>query len=526
MNMSKEARVGLENAIHFVEVGIQQILEDELDEEHGVSVCPGATALASLSLLVLGKGFEKSQRGGVNWLIKAQRDEGWGKTPGSTPDPEVTRLVRVVLQASQGGLLSKLTLIEEAKQLADLVLTLGYDVVPGLEGPTTDEIQLPNILETRVLEKLPPYGRAVVVAASLLAVNEGQQGIDEGLKMLRESQMPDGSWAEDSVATSLCILALYRFRGLETKIQQAGIWLMQKQYASGGWPAFDQLKTWAIGWSLAILDERSSFSVDTLSKARIWLTQAGHLDGSFGTTPPSTHPDLDDTAIALMGLPVGSEVSNRTMQLLLKLQNEEGSWGTFPSFTGVPPSIESSKPVYISSLDVTVHVVEALLRQGVPVGNPSVQNALRWILAQQRKDGLFQSVWFESAIYSSAQVIELLNNIKFEWNMFWLARQAYTARQQGVEFLLHQTNPEGDWGDSVAETALAISALMKSRVHIHRNNYDRAIQSILYRQNQRGSFIANYQGVYAKGWNYEEPISTALSVIRALQGYVHPQVKR
>lgn len=521
MDVRVEAKVGLENAMHFVEEGVQQILRNELDEEHGVSVCPGATALASLSLLVLGKGFEKSQRSGVNWLIQAQKDHGWGKTPGGTPDPEVTRIAQVVLQASRGGLLSKLTLIEEAKRLGDLVLTLGHDVVPGLEGPSMDEIRLPNILETRVLEKLPPYGRAVVVAAALLAVSEGQLGIDEGLKMIQESQMPDGSWAEDSVATSLCILALYRFRGLEPKIHRAGTWLTQKQYASGGWPAFDQLKTWAVGWSLAILDERSSFSVDTLNKARRWLMQAGNLDGSFGTTPPSTHPDLDDTAIALMGMPVGCKASNRTLQLLLYLQNEEGSWGTFPSFTGVPPNIKSSQPVYISSLDVTVHVVEALLRQGLPVGDPRIQKALRWILAQQKKDGLFQSVWFESAVYSSAQVIELLNNIKFGWSLFRISRQANSARQRGVEFLLHHCNSEGDWGDSVAETALAISALKKGEAHLNRTVYDRAIQSILSRQNQRGAFISNYKGVYAKGWNYEEPISTALSAIRALQGYVY-----
>lgn len=208
------------------------------------------------------------------------------------------------------------------------------------------------------------------------------------------------------------------------------------------------------------------------------------------------------------------------------MQNEEGSWGAFPSFTGVPPSIESSKPVYISCLDVTVHVVEALLRQGLSVGDPRVQKALRWILAQQKKDGLFQSVWFENAIYSSAQVIELLNNIKFGWNMFRVSRQTNSARQRGVEFLLHQCNPEGDWGNSVVETALAISALMKSGVHFNETAYDRAVQSILNRQNQRGSFLLSYQGVYAKGWNYEEPISTALSVIRALQWYVHDQFKQ
>lgn len=525
MDVREEAKVGLEKAIRFVEEGIMQILQDELDEEHGVSVCPGATAMASLSLLILGKGFERSQRGGVNWLIKAQQNQGWGKIPGGTPDPEVTQIGRVVLQGSRGSLLSKLTLMEEAKQLAQLVLTLGQDVVPGLEGPSAEEIGLPHILEDSVLEKLPPYGRSVVVAAALLAANEGQKGIEEGLKMIQESQMPDGSWAEDIVATSLCIMALFRFRGMEMNIHHAGIWLTRKQYASGGWPAFDQLKTWAVGWSLSILDERSFLSEGILNKARVWLAQAGNSDGSFGTTPPSSHPDLDDTAIALRGLPVGCETSNRTIRLLRRLQNEDGSWGTFPSFSGQPPNIESRRPVYISSLDVTVHVVEALLRQGLQPAEPSVQKALRWILLQQKKDGPFQSVWFENAIYGSAQVIDLLNNVKFGWGMLRMSRQAYYARQRGVEFLLHQCNSNGDWGDSVAETSLAISALKNEGAYLDRNLFDRAIQSILSRQKQTGSFIPIYQGIYAKGWNYEEPISTALSAIRALEWYVN-QAKR
>lgn len=138
---------------------------------------------------------------------------------------------------------------------------------------------------------------------------------------------------------------------------------------------------------------------------------------------------------------------------------------------------------------------------GLPAGDQSVQKALRWILAQQKKDGLFQSVWFESIIYSSAQVIDLLNNIKLGWSMLRMSRQAYYARQR--------------------ETALAISALKKGGAHFKRDIFDRAVQSILSRQNQTGSFIPVYQGIYAKGWNYEEPISTALSAIRALQWYIN-----
>ena len=42
----KEIQEGLEKASHFVAEGVEQILSENLDETHGVSPCPGATALA------------------------------------------------------------------------------------------------------------------------------------------------------------------------------------------------------------------------------------------------------------------------------------------------------------------------------------------------------------------------------------------------------------------------------------------------------------------------------------------------
>lgn len=239
MNVRDNARAGMEKAISFVEEGIQLIIQDQLDEMHGVSVSPGATAIASLCLLALGRGYEKSQQAGVNWLIRHQYKQGLGKVPNGNPDTEITRVAQLVIQATRGGLLSKLALIEKAQQLSDIVLTLGKDVVPGLVGPSPEEIGLPDILLRNVQEKLPPYGRPVVIAAALLAVNQERQGIEDGIRIIRECQMPDGSWAEDVVATSLCTLALFRFKNQDQAIRNTGNWLVQKQYQSGGWPAFD-----------------------------------------------------------------------------------------------------------------------------------------------------------------------------------------------------------------------------------------------------------------------------------------------
>lgn len=67
-------------------------------------------------------------------------------------------------QNRQGGWKAKIRLLSQARQFSDMILSLGQRVVPGLDGPTPEEILLPTILEDRVLAKYnlvgfrPTYG--------------------------------------------------------------------------------------------------------------------------------------------------------------------------------------------------------------------------------------------------------------------------------------------------------------------------------------------------------------------------------
>ena len=58
----------LQRANQYVSTGVEQILNGQVKESHGVSISPGATALATLALLALGRGFEVTQKRGVQWL--------------------------------------------------------------------------------------------------------------------------------------------------------------------------------------------------------------------------------------------------------------------------------------------------------------------------------------------------------------------------------------------------------------------------------------------------------------------------
>jgi len=513
----KEILDGLNNASHYVSEGVEQILSGKLDEAHGVSPSPGATALAALALLALGKGFEDAQRQGIYWL-RQNYQGGWGKFPGDKPDAEITKIAGMVLYGSQGGWKAKIRLLSQVRQFSQMILSLGQRVVPGLEGPTPEEILLPTILEDRVLAKLPLYGRPVVVAASLLASNS-QEGMKKGIQYLLKTQMSDGSWSEDIIATSLAILAIKLKGGYPERMEKAGQWLVQKQYPSGGWPAFDQLKTWAMGWAVSIFGEspRSIADIPWLDHAADWLKRGQNADGSYGSTPPFTHPDLDDTAVALIGLhQVGSD-NHSGVNLLKQFQNANGSWGTFPSFNGTPPEISSEFPVYISSVDVSIHVLEALWGRSRSQ-EEQIWRGLNWILSQQDDHGAFPASWFEGPLYSTAQAIELLSKWKFSWERWNTARQILRARKKGLEFIIKAQHKDGSWG-SVVETGLALSGLMRYARVVPKDVFNKGINNLLSSQNSNGSFQPSYRGIYAKGWNYEEPLTTALTAVRALQRY-------
>lgn len=517
MELTKEIQEGLNNASQYVISGIDQIVSGDLDEYHSVSPSPGATSLAALALLALGRGFENTQQKALNWLRNNYR-EGWGKTPGDQPDEEITQIARAALSGSQVGWWGKILLLAQARQFSQMILSLGQRMVPGLEGPTPEEIVLPTILEDRVLTKLPLYGRPVVVAASLLCA-ESQESMKKGVQYLLDTQLKDGSWSEDIIATSLAILAIMRTGGNSKRLEKAGQWLVRKQYPSGGWPAFDQLNIWAVGWALCIYGEskQGQNDISWLNRAVNWLKQGQNEDGSYGSTPPFTHPDLDDTAVALIGLHQVGQENPSSLKLLKNLQNTDGSWGTFPSFQGRPPQISSDFPVYIPSVDVSIHALEALWQRSRSQ-EARIWQGLNWILAQQDDQGAFPASWYEGPIYSTAQAIELLSKWKFSWERWKSAHQILKARKKSLEFLIQAQNKDGGWG-SVVETGLAVSGLMRYAGAVPKDVLDRGIYNLLITQKNNGSFEPSYRAIYAKGWNYEEPITTALTAIRAFQRY-------
>lgn len=523
-SITREVQESVKMARSFVLEGGEQILRGRLDEVHGISISPGATALAALAQLVLGNKYKDSHQAGLKWLKKNRQSRGWGKVPDAEADKEITRLVQRVQLASYNGGLAKYLLPSQAPELGNIVLALGQQVVHGIEGPEPEETRLPQILTDKALNKLPPYGRPVVVAAALLAAkNLNQFGVREAVAYLADCQMADGSWSEDIIATSLAAIALVRARASGECLDKAGQWLWAKQYANGGWPAFDQLFTWSVGLIIHFFMEfpRSSEERDWLSRATKWLASGQNSDGSYGSTPPFTQPDLDDTAVALLALQhFDSAGSQRAAELLRRLQNKDGSWSTFPSFKGVPPALQCMIPVYIPSTDVTIHVLDALWGMTGRNRNNEIWQGLNWLLDQQLPSGKMPGIWYEGPIYATSQTLDLLSQRSSYWRSWRTAGQIRSAQNRLFYYLLSLQNSDGSWGSSVIETSLALSALCSSGYVLSPGTLTKGISTIISRQLANGSFQPSYQGIYAKEWNYEEPLTTALTAIRAMERYL------
>lgn len=522
-NRIAEVNESLRIARLYVLEGGEQILTGHLDEAHSITICPGATALATFTLLLLGSNNKDSYQKGLKWLGTNRTRQGWGKVPTGKADKEVTSLVQKVLLASKNVGLAKLFLPSQGRELSQIVLKLGQHSVPGMKGPEPEEISLPNILSEKVLVKLPPYGRPVVVAAALMAVKDlNHPGVWEAVDYLSDMQMEDGSWCEDVVATSLATIALVRAKVTGHKVDRAGRWLKSKQYESGAWPAFDQLFNWSIGLALSTLTgltlelrER-----EWLKRASIWLAKNQYADGSFGSTPPFTQPDLDDTALGLMGIKhFDIATANRSAELLRKLQNEDGSWSTFPSYKGNPPSVECVFPIYIPSPDVTIHALGALWGMSGRNGNKEVFGGISWLLQQQLPSGEVPGTWYEGPIYATAQTLEFLYKGANVWRTWPIRDQIYAVQKKALEYLLPLQNADGSWGSSVVETSLVLSALLISEAKLHPERLAKAISYLQSCQLVNGSFQPSYQAIYAKGWNYEEPLTTSLITIKAMEKY-------
>ena len=298
----------------------------------------------------------------------------------------------------------------------------------------------------RVLESTQPENGGYLeatpltsfVCISLLAAGlEGGAVLTRGLRFLRQSVRPCGSWPIDTnLATWVTTLSVNALRNRlpEADREPIAAWLLGQQYrgvhpytgaAPGGW-----------AW----------------------------------TNLPGGVPDADDTAGALVALHTlslrGPEIvasATAGVRWLLDLQNRDGGIPTFCRGWG-------KLPFDRSSADITAHALLAWSAWRPSLG-PAEQSrvdrvigrAVAFLEGAQRPDGAWTPLWFgnqfarkeENPVYGTARVLLGLRQVRPESSAVW----------RGVFWLLAAQNEDGGWGgdhdlpSSIEETSLAVSAL-------------------------------------------------------------------
>ena len=155
------------------------------------------------------------------------------------------------------------------------------------------------------------------------------------------------------------------------------------------------------------------------------------------------YPDIDDTAVAMIALKKfrkllsdgdgrGKRVDGairRSISWLAAMQSRNGGWGAFDknndkSLITKIPFCDFGEVLDPPSVDVTAHVVEALVTCGVPKDSAGIKAAVKFILSEQESDGSWFGRWGINYIYGTWCALSALKAVGFDssspaWAMCW-----------------------------------------------------------------------------------------------------------
>jgi squalene-hopene/tetraprenyl-beta-curcumene cyclase len=204
-----------------------------------------------------------------------------------------------------------------------------------------------------------------------------------------------------------------------------------------------------------------------LQRATNWLTAREiRRRGDWSATMPDVeasgwcfeyrngfYPDVDDTAMVLMGLArTGQETSagarpavERALRWMLALQNRDGGWAAFDRdinreiLTRVPFA-DHNAMLDPSCPDITARVLEALGQYGYGPGQPPIDRALDFLRRTQEKWGAWPGRWGVNYLYGTWQVLAGLEAIGID--------PADPMVRRAADWLEQVQLPSGAWGES------------------------------------------------------------------------------
>lgn len=456
---------------------------------------------------------------GVEYLAQCQNEDGgWGDTDRSHSNIATTMLVRAAarLAARDDGALGAVTRDWDSRIAR---ATTYIDRLGGVDGlrrrygrdktfavPILSNCALAGLAEWREVAPLPfelacfpqslyRFLQMPVVSyaiPALVAIGQARHrqapsrwpwmrlarrlAEAPSLRVLERMQPASGGYLEATPLTSFVVMNLAGIGLGQHPVVTRGLEFLRASVRDdGAWPIDTNLATWNTTLSINALAAGGE-DVSRLG-CLDWLLSCQHRTrhpytgadpGGWGWTDLSgAVPDADDTPGALLALDAwrrapscGAAERERIeraaddgLRWLVGLQNRDGGWPTFCRGWG-------KLPFDRSGADLTAHALRALhaWSDRRPCGESTIRRGLRYLERCQCADGAWIPLWFgnqdepneENPVYGTARVLLALERI---------GAGAGAAARRGRKWLVESQRPDGGWGGSIEETAVAVEAL-------------------------------------------------------------------
>ncbi len=145
------------------------------------------------------------------------------------------------------------------------------------------------------------------------------------------------------------------------------------------------------------------------------------------------YPDVDDTAMVAMALhhaangiaPEAREASQRGVQWMLALQNEDGGWAAFDRTMSRPileyiPFADHNAIQDPSCPDITGRTLECLGHHGLRIDHPDIARAAEFLQHTQEPEGCWFGRWGVNYIYGTWEVLCGLQRIGVDMDQPWV----------------------------------------------------------------------------------------------------------
>ncbi|MFE3781951.1 prenyltransferase/squalene oxidase repeat-containing protein [Amycolatopsis sp. NPDC059090] len=466
----------------------------------------------------------------VDWMAGVQNlDGGWGDVSGGPSTVNATAIglaavtmarprAETVISKARSGLArlggqdavadKERATLNPAVQIASMLAGL-FDPERVMRIPVEIAL-LPERMQRRI-----SFGRPGIYAIALMQSRGRQAGrprrwlsalaerrVLRYLRKLREFEGADGGCEESCLAVAFIVVALALAGvGDDIKEQYLG-YLARSVRADGSWPIVRDLEMSGTCQAIGGLWEAGFGDDERLGPAVTWikvcqrdiaLPAAGAMRGGWGWSLPSSWPDVEDTALALLtlrrlGVSAADKHVGGGVAWLRAMQNRNGSWGCF---------VRSNRSSFDAPCSAfTAHSMMAL--REVPGSGRQLDRAVRWLSRVQRSDGAMSSVWYRDLTSGTAQVLEAFGE---------LGLGDHPVAQGCLRWLVDHQSPEGGWGDgcggsaSAEETSWALLSLV-SAGHSHHPAAGAAANWLVSMQRADGKWDPSDALYYVDGVTY------------------------